>query len=383
MSKHQYRSLRTGLAMVAALCVSTIAGNAVAAGTDAGTTVSNSFTLDYSVGGTGQPQITPPATTDFVVDRIVNVTVTTQGDEDVDPGETGAELVFSVLHSGNDNQRYEFILEQPTSDNFNATLGATPITWYVDDGDGLFQPGGADGAGTTIAQSTSNGSDIAPDTLLWAVVAGDIPGSATDGQSADVILIANTLDPATWIVDGASGTTDAETLPDTDGNLIGTTENVLADVNGAATVYDDGAGTGAHSDTGTYNVVSASLTANKTVAVLATDGVDAATCGAAPSLLPTDTTHYPVPGACVEYVISVVNSGSADATAITLADNLPAEITHVSSVDAVFTGGTVAADETGASTAACTASNLCTVTLTNATLAAGNTGTLTIRGLVE
>ena len=205
MSKHQHRSFRTGLAMVVALCVSTIAGNAVAAGTDAGTTVSNSFTLDYSVGGTAQPQITPPATTDFVVDRIINLTVTSQGDENVDPGETGAELVFSVLHSGNDNQRFEFILEQPTGDDFDATLGATPVTWYIDDGDGIFEPGGDDGAGTAIAQNTSIGSDIAPDTLLWAVVDGDIPGTATDGQSADVTLVANTLDPATWIVDGASG----------------------------------------------------------------------------------------------------------------------------------------------------------------------------------
>ena len=378
MSKHQYRSFRAGLAMVAALCVSTIAGNAVAAGTDAGTTVSNSFTLDYSVGGTAQPQITPPATTDFVVDRIINLTVTSQGDENVDPGETGAELVFSVLHSGNDNQRFEFILEQPTGDDFDATLGATPITWYTDDGDGIFEPGGDDGAGTTIAQSTSIGTDIAPDTTLWAVVAGDIPGTATDGQSADVTLVANTLDPATWIVDGASGSADAETVADTDGNAMGTTENVLADADGPASAANDTATDGAHSDTGTYNVVSATLAASKTVAVLATNAT-AAACGAAASLPPTDTTFYPAPGACVEYVISVQNTGSSAATAITLADALPDEITHVSSVDAVFTGGTVSTTP-----AVCDASSSpCTVTLSGASLAAGNTGTLTIRGLVE
>ena len=171
---------------------------------------------------------------------------------------------------------------------------------------------------------------------------------------------------------------DAETVADTDGNAMGTTENVLADADGPASAANDTATDGAHSDTGTYNVVSATLAASKTVAVLATNAT-AATCGAAASLPPADTTFYPAPGACVEYVISVANTGSSAATAITLADALPDEITHVSSVDAVFTGGTVSTTP-----AVCDASSSpCTVTLSGASLAAGNTGTLTIRGLVE
>lgn len=381
MCIHQIRSVRTGLAMFVALCVSTFATNVTAAGTDAGTTVSNSFTLDYSVSGTTQTQITPPSPTDFVVDRIINLTVTSQGDLNVAPNQTGAELVYSVLHSGNDNQRFEFIIEQPGGDDFNATFAATPITFYIDGGDGIFNPGAGgsdDSAGTTIAQNTSTGLDIAPDTLIWVEVSGTIPSTPVNGNSADVILVANTLDPVTWIVDGASGTADAETLPDTDGNLIGTTENVMADLDGPATAANDDAADGAHSDTGTYNVVSATLAANKTVAVLATSATST-TCAAAASVGPADTTFYPAPGACVEYVITVVNSGAAPATAITLADALPDEITFVNAADAVFTGGTVAT-----APAACDAdSSPCTVSLTSASLAAGATGTLTIRGLVE
>ena len=373
------RSLRTGLAVAATFVASSIASSALAAGTTAGTTVSNQFTLDYSVGGVAQTQIDNAASpTNFVVDRIINLTVTSQGDTNVSPGESGATLVYSVLHSGNDNQRFEYILEQPTSDDFDVTFGGTPLTWYTDDGDGIFEPGGDDGAGTTVAQSTSIGADIAPDTLLWVEVDSNIPAGATDTQASDVTLVANTLDPATWIVDGASGSADAETVGDADGNAIGATENVLADADGPASAANDTANDGAHSDTGTYNVVSANLAASKTVAVLATNATSVA-CAAAATLPPTDTTFYPVPGACVEYVITVVNSGAAAATAITLADALPDEITFVSNAQTVFTGGTLSTTPV-----TCTAaSSPCTVTLAGATLAAGSTGTLTIRGLVE
>ncbi len=392
MTNRFFRSWRTGMAAAASLCAAAGASPAFAAGTDAGTTVSNTFTLDYSVGGVPQSQIAPPSTTDFVVDRNVDVTVTNQGPQDVSPGQlndggaTGAdpELVFSVENTGNDNQRYEFIVEQPTSDDFD--VASVELTYYVDDGDGAFQPGGADGSGTVIAQNTSLPADVAPDAIIWVVASGDIPGSAGDGQSSDVILVANSLDPATWVVDGATGSAGTETVADADGaNDIATTENVLADADGPASSANDDLADGAHSDTGTFNVVSAALAADKTVAVLATtsNAADCANTTTTPSLAPTDTTFYPVPGACIEYVISVTNSGSAVATDVNLVDQLPDDVTWVSSVDAVFTGGTVETTDAGASPITCTAAVTCFVRLTGASLATSATGTLTIRALVE
>jgi len=409
-----HRSLRAVIATAVTLCASTFAVSALAAGTDAGTTVSNTFTLDYQVGGVDQTQITPAASTDFVVDRIVDLTVTSQSPiatpVSVSPGQTGsgtppAQIVFAVTNDGNDNQRYEFIVEQPTSDNFDVSNLA--LTYYLDDGDGVFNPGtgaGQDGAGTTIAQNTSITDDIAPDvptgtrTIVWVEVAGDIPATAVDGNISDIILVANTLDPATWIVDGASGSAGSETLDDADGdgaNQIGATDNVLADADGPATATNDDATDGAHSDTGRFLVASAALTADKTVAVLATSS-NAADCGnttTTPSLPPADTTFYPVPGACIEYVISVTNTGSSDATALALADELPTEVTFVNTAVGVFTGGTVATTDNAAPTpnpVTCTAASpVCVVRLTGATLAApvapatSSIGTLTIRALVE
>lgn len=74
---------------------------AEAAGTSAGTTVANTFTLDYQVGGVSQTQITSSGSpTEFTVDRLVDLTVTSAGDTTVVPGATGQTLVWSVRNDG-------------------------------------------------------------------------------------------------------------------------------------------------------------------------------------------------------------------------------------------------------------------------------------------
>ena len=77
-SLYRLRAAVMGLGVV----IASMSGVAFAAGTDAGTTVSNTFTLDFSVGGVAQTQITNdgvgpnPAPTSFTVDRRVDLTVT-------------------------------------------------------------------------------------------------------------------------------------------------------------------------------------------------------------------------------------------------------------------------------------------------------------------
>jgi len=51
------------------------AGTAFAGGTTAGTTVTNTFTLNYNVGTTPQPPVTGDTPTTFVVDRLIDVNV--------------------------------------------------------------------------------------------------------------------------------------------------------------------------------------------------------------------------------------------------------------------------------------------------------------------
>jgi len=62
------------------------AGTAFAGGTAAGTTVTNTFTLDYNVGTTPQTQVTGDTPTTFVVDRLIDVNVAPNAGTSVAPG---------------------------------------------------------------------------------------------------------------------------------------------------------------------------------------------------------------------------------------------------------------------------------------------------------
>jgi len=357
--------------MAAAALVCLAASPALAAGVNAGQSVSNTFTLDYRVGGVAQTQINNTASpTVFVVDRKVDVTVTSQGNTSVSPGATGQTLLFSVLNAGNDNQAYRLTLADIAGDTFDAT-GLT-VVYYVDDGDGVYEPAAGDGAAVSYTPGVGVTADLAPDRLLWVVVSGNIPAGATNGQFDDIAVVADSYDPTAWI-NAASATPGAETTGAAAGsNTAGGVENVLADGAGTA----DAANDGAHSATGRFTVAAASLSASKTVSVVRTVPVNCATDAIAGG--------FATPGACVQYVISVTNAAGAAAPAdqIAIGDVLPNDVAFVSSsqtgfVDDPTTGPVSISNPPGG----CTSS--CTVTLSGARLAIGATGTLTIRATVR
>jgi len=347
--------------------------------TPAGTSVSNTFTLDYSVGGVVQPSIDssdpndPNGPTLFTVDRLVNLTVDSQGDNNVAPGAINQDLVFTVLNTGNDTQGYALsIVEETTAPDdldTDAPTNATPITFFIDDGDGVFQPNAADGAPQTYNPATP--PQLAPDEVLFVVVEQDIPATALDGQQADVTLIADSLDA------GTTTPTDA----DTNGNaLLGAAENVLAD--GTSTANEN-ANEGDDSATGSYIIASAEIEAVKDVTVFSEDGTNCATIPG------TSVGGYGIPGACVEYVITVTNAGSVQATNIVVNDVLPPELEFETAVfGGAFTGGAFTSPALPAAGTDCIA-GACVVNLTGATLpaptgaATSTTGTVTIRAIVK
>lgn len=347
--------------------------------TPAGTSVSNTFTLDYNVGGVAQPQIDSSATpTLFTVDRLVDLTVTSNGDTTVAPGSTDEELVFSVSNEGNDTQAYALTLVEetaaPDTIDTDDPAGATPpLVYYIDDGNGTFEPGGADGAPVTYVPASP--PELGPDEVLWVVVTQDIPTSATDGDQADISLVADTLEPASSPSAGTPVTADG------DGNsLTGAAENVLADGSGTG---NEVANAGDHSATGSYIIASADIAGDKVVSVHSEDGSTCATIPGSPS------GGYGIPGACVEYVISVENSGSAAATDIVVNDVLPDELEFATAVlGGDFTGGSFASPALPAANTDCV-SGACVINLTGATLpapvlpATSTTGTVTIRAYVK
>jgi len=359
-------------ALAAATVALVGAGPALAAGTNAGTSVSNSFTLDYQVGGVAQTQIDTSGTpTLFTVDRKVDLTVTTVSNATVSPGQTGARVVYGVLNSGNDNTAWRLSVKDIAADNFDiATYSAV---YYTDAGnDGVFTPGVDDaGAGTAVTLGAGVTPNVAPDARLWVVLTGDIPGGATNGQFDDVALIANSFYPTASLDPAYASAPGTEITQAASNTLTGAAQSVLADGVGTAGAPEDVANDGAHSSTARYTVSAAALTANKTVAVVATSPVNCATDAISGG--------FGTPGACVEYVISASNGAGASATAtnIAISDVLPNEVQFVSSAQSGFTVAGTLTNPAGGCT------NACTVSLANASLAPGATGTVTIRALVR
>ncbi len=347
--------------------------------TPAGTAVENTFTLDYAVSGTAQPQITNdgaggnPAPTTFTVDRIVDVVVAYQANGDdatVAPGAQDEELIFLVRNDGNDNLAFDLSTTQPGTDDFDTT--GILLFYYVDDGDGVFEPGGDDGAAVayTLGDPTP---DIAPDAILWVEVVADVPVAQPDTDIAEIVLTADSLFPTAWLEEAAPVSPGTAIGPDDGTNsAVGAADNVLADAAGDTDLPN----AGDHSDTGQFTVASPNLTASKAVSVISTnlDGLFNCATGTQVS-----ANEYAVPGACVQYVITVTNAGSAAASITTLSDTLPAELTYVGSTFTNFTGGTPATPTAGTDcgTAACVVSQ------TGGTVAATTTATIVIRASVN
>ncbi len=370
-----------GLLGATALTVFT-AGSAHAQLTPAGTNVQNTFTLTYDVGGVTQPVIDtsdpadPNGPTEFTVDRLIDLTVASNGDNTTAPGSTDEELVFSVTNDGNDTQAYALSVVEEGGDDFDTDdpAGATPVlVYYIDDGDGVYEPGAGDGA--PITYDPANPPELGPDEVLWVVVTQDIPVGSTDGTTADLTLVADTLEPSTSPNAGDPVTGDG------DGNtLTGAAENVLADGSGTA---NEGANAGDHSATATYIVAAAEVNASKAVTIHSEDGTG---CSVIPG---SASGGYSIPGACVEYVITVENTGSAGATDIVINDVLADELDFAGAVfGGDFTGGSFSSPALPAANTDCTG-GACVINLTGASLpapvapAVSTTGTVTIRAFVK
>lgn len=389
--------------------MATVAGGAAYAdGTDAGTSVENTFVLNYDVAGVVQPPITndddpltqPPGAvvqgtpTLFTVDRLVDLTVAQVNSPlSVTPGATGANatLIFEVTNTGNDTQSYTFSLEDGVDSNgvvgnFDAT-GVTISYQIDDDGTPGFGPGDTLVTVPAVAPGTPNAApgqrspDIPADTTFRVLVSGTIPSAQTDGTADDLILIAETRDPVTWIIEGASGSggdvTGAETAAN---NLENVAQNVLADGFGTGEEVDED---GLFSAQGTFVVASPDLDAAKTVSVIATEGEAPFDCETGAAI--TSSAQFATPSSCIEYVITVINNGAtAVASNVNIVDVLPDEIEFVGASFAGFEAApapVLAAP--GANTACDGTSATCSVGVSGGSIAAGSTATLTIRAIVD
>lgn len=303
------------LALAAGLMLG-LAPTAFAAGTAAGTDVSNSASVDFTVGGVNQPDVTSNTTT-FEVDRRVNLTVAEVGGAatSVVPGSSGQVSTFTVTNNSNGSIDVRLVAANQVggaapwggTDNIQATgptayveSGATPGYQVGEDTATYIDELAADAVKTvyivsSIGSGVANG-DIAA-VSLTGVAAGDITTDANGNYTATASSLAADM------AETNTGSTDSSTFVDT----------VFGDLAGSVDALQDGQ----HSASDQYNVVTATIAVTKSSSVVS----DPFNGGTNPKA---------IPGAVIEYCIDVENTGAAAASSIVLTDAVPTNTTFVS-----------------------------------------------------
>jgi hypothetical protein len=314
---------KAGVSLTLALAGMLGSGAAMAAGTLAGTAITNLATLNYAVGGTAQTPIGSSATgnttgagtaTSFVVDNKINLLVTTTDTTFVSviPGQTLATATatqvatFSVTNTGNSPQDFSLAtafaytgaqtLSTFTPTSVTDTFNPTACSAFVESGTL---------AGYQVGQDTAIYIDeLAPDTSKTVYVVCAIPLAQVNNDIAVVSLT------ATALVGGTAGVQGAALVETTGPNTTG------VDI-----VFADGAGAGGdiardakYSSLDALKVVTAVLTVSKTVA---------------PVCDPFNGSTSPksIPLSFVRYTITIANTGAASATLTTVGDALTSLVT--------------------------------------------------------
>jgi uncharacterized repeat protein (TIGR01451 family) len=308
------RAFKLTFTLFIGLLLLSVPNTAQAVGTIAGTVVDNSATIDYTVGGVDQAQVFSDTAT-FLVDAKVDLIVTTVDGAAVIvvPGDTTGFLSYSVTNTGNQVQDYSLIAQAAAGAIFGVTdnFDVAAVQVFVDaNNNGTYDP--AVDLGTYV-------DELAPDATVSVFIIGDIPLIQIDGDGALYDLIAQTAQG------GGAAAQGGDILNDDNGNVSpgGTPSTIVDDPATIQIVFADGAGSvdgvqdGRFSSTDAFVVGSALLTVTKTSAVI---------------LDPFNGASDPkaIPGATVRYTINIANSGSADADAVAIVDQVPANTVFVS-----------------------------------------------------
>lgn len=293
---------------------------ALALGTAAGTPITNNAAVNYSVNGTGQPQVNASAT--FKVDDKVSFTLTAQDSANVTISPSGAAYQTYVL-TNTGNGPHDFTLG-PVVIGGNTLAPATGPTLYsTNTGTGGTQ---LPIDGTATLPYISNLASDATRTVYMYITASATP---TDGQFADYTVTATAYQPGnlgnpTPVKSSVQAATDATV--DKNLNLNGQVYVILADGQGNG---GDGLRDGLYAviaksggSTVGFLVSSANIAVNKTAALYSDplDGVYNAVTNKAPKA---------IPGAYMIYTLTVTNSGTAPTSALSISDTLPASLSFI------------------------------------------------------
>src|SRR5688572_335092 len=222
------------------------AAQAAAIGTDAGTAVSNTATVDYVVGTVNQPDVNSnPA--DFVVDRRVLLTVAEVGGAytDVTPGAVEQVLTFTVTNDTNATLDFRLDASQDSTGTTEAHGGTddfdvTPVVIVDSNNNGVFDTG----------VDTENYLDeIIEGGQVTVFIVSTIPFGQANQNSSGLTLTAIAAEP------GTGGTLGGDVTQTAIAETPGSVDTVFGDIAGDT----DAARDGQHSDDDAYRIVTATL----------------------------------------------------------------------------------------------------------------------------
>lgn len=358
MKRTHFQSLATIVLLVGAQ-------QAFADGTTANTTISNTATVNYTVGTVGQTA--EADTVEFLVDRRINLDVAEVGgaNTSVSPGATSQVLTYTVTNTSNDVM--DFSLAAANGAGADAPVAGTdnfdPIgTAVFVESDATPGYQAAEDTATYIDElAVADGNPGVG--IVTVYVIADIPVGQADGSLAAITLTATAADG------GVTGTQGADATEDNAADSSTTVQNVFGDATAGDT---DAVQDGKDSDTDAYEVASATIAVTKTSTVISD---------------PFNGTSNPkaIPGATVEYCILIANSGGSAATAVAVSDAVPANTTYVASSitvadDCAGTSGAPEDDDTAGAdeTDGVSGSSDGTTVQTEVSSLAANTDTATI-----
>ena len=258
---------------------------AFAAGTPVGTTIENSATVDFDLGGT--PITLTSNATSITVAELIDVTVTLQsGQTQVAPGDSGRALLFRVTNIGNGSEVFQLAIDSTlTGDDFDPVPDAPDAIYFDTDGSGDFNI-----ANDLPYQPGVNDPNLAADASVDVFLVNDIPGATANGDIGRSQLTATAETgndvPGTAFPGQGDGGTDA-VVGATGGQALAFGEYLVADVQA--------------------NVVKSQVVAD-----------------------PFGGTE-PVPGATITYTITVEITSGGTAAGSVVRDAIPTNTTFVAS----------------------------------------------------
>ena len=267
--------------LVVATASVTFASRAEAAGTVAGSTISNTATATYTDSG-GNSQTAASNAANIRVDELLDVTVASADPGDIPTLPSGVNQVagFTVTNTGNGSEAYALSVATALGgDQFDPTVTSIVLDT---NGNGVYDAGV-----DTVYVAGTNDPVLAPDAAIRVFVLSSIPTTVADGDRGQLSLTA-----ASRTLTGTPGSSSAGQGQGGGDAVVGTT---------------GGDGTAS----GTYIVQAASIAFTKTSSVVDPFGGVKI-----------------VPGSIVTYTLTATVSGTGSLTNVAISDNIPTSTTY-------------------------------------------------------